>query len=68
MNAIVFDKVWKEYGDHIVLEQIIDGVAKMKAATGRDQGAPKIVRALSQYGDYFNHAGWRPVATPKRGK
>jgi NitT/TauT family transport system ATP-binding protein len=22
MNAIVFDKVWKEYGDHIVLEQI----------------------------------------------
>jgi hypothetical protein len=53
---------------HIVLEQIIDGVAEMKAATGRDQGAAKIVRALSQYGDYFNHAGWRPVATPKRGK
>ena len=22
MNAIVFDKVWKEYGDHVVLEQI----------------------------------------------
>lgn len=22
MNAIVFDRVWKEYGDHIVLEQI----------------------------------------------
>ena len=22
MSAIVFDKVWKEYGDHIVLEQI----------------------------------------------
>jgi hypothetical protein len=53
---------------HIVLEQIIDGVAEMKAATGRDQGAAKIVRALSQYGDYFNHAGWRPVVTSKRGK
>jgi hypothetical protein len=53
---------------HIVLEQIIDGVAEMKAATGRDQGAAKIVRALAQYGDYFNHAGWRPVVTPKRGK
>lgn len=53
---------------HIVLEQLIDGVAEMKAATGRDHGAAKIVRALAQYGDYFNHAGWRPVVTPKRGK
>ncbi len=47
---------------HIVLEQIIDGVAEMKAATGRDQGAAKIVRALAQYGEYFDHAGWRPPA------
>ena len=53
---------------HIVLEQIIDGVAGMKAATGRDQGAAKIVRALAQYGDHFDHAGWRPVVAPKRGK
>jgi hypothetical protein len=53
---------------HVVLEQIIDGVAEMKAATGRDQGAAKIVRALGQYGDYFNHAGWRPVVAPTRGK
>jgi hypothetical protein len=53
---------------HIVLEQMIDGVAEMKDATGRDQGAAKIVRPLAQYGDYFDHAGWRPVATPKRGK
>jgi NitT/TauT family transport system ATP-binding protein len=22
MSAIIFDKVWKEYGDHVVLEQI----------------------------------------------
>ena len=53
---------------HIVLEQMISGVAEMKAATGRDQGAVKIVRALGQYGDYFNHAGWRPVVAPTRGK
>ncbi len=53
---------------HIVLEQIIDGVAGMKAATGRDQGAAKIVRALAQYGDHFDHAGWRPVAAPTHGK
>jgi hypothetical protein len=51
---------------HIVLEQIIDGVAEMKAATGRDQGAAKIVRALAQYGDYFDHAGWRPMVAPSR--
>ena len=53
---------------HIVLEQMINGVAEMKATTGRDQGAVKIVRALGQYGDYFNHAGWRPVVAPTRGK
>lgn len=53
---------------HIVLEQIIDGIAEMKGATERDKGAVKIVQALAQYGDYFNHAGWRPVVAPKRGK
>lgn len=53
---------------HIVLEQIIDGVAEMKGATRRDQGAAKIVRALSQYGDYFNHAGWQPLMMPKHAK
>jgi len=47
---------------HLVLEQIIDGVAEMKAATGRDQGAVKIVRTLAQYGEYFDHAGWPPLA------
>jgi hypothetical protein len=46
---------------HLVLEQIIDGVGEMKAATGRDQGAVKIVRALAQYGEYFDHVGWRPL-------
>ncbi|KQT10542.1 MULTISPECIES: hypothetical protein [Bradyrhizobium] len=46
---------------HLVLEQIIDGATDMKAATGRDQGAVKIVRALAQYGEHFDHAGWQPV-------
>lgn len=47
---------------HLVLEQIIDGAADMKGATetGRDQGAVKIVRALAQYGEYFEHADWQP--------
>ncbi len=46
---------------HLVLEQIIDGVAEMKASTNRDQGAEKIVRALAQYGEFFDQADWRPL-------
>jgi len=47
---------------HPVLEQIIDGVAEMKAATNQDRGAEKIVHALTQYGQYFDHAGWQPLS------
>ena len=46
---------------HLVLEQIIEGVAEMKAATRPSQGAAKIARALAQYGEYFDHVGWRPL-------
>jgi hypothetical protein len=47
---------------HVVLEQIIDGVAEMKVAPGQDQGAIKIVQALDLYGKYFDHTGWKPLA------
>ena len=46
---------------HLVLEQIIDGVAEMKTSTDSRQGAGKIVQALAQYGEYFDHAGWRSL-------
>lgn len=46
---------------HVVLEQILDGIAIMKADKGRDQGAVKIVQALDQYGTHFDHAGWKPL-------
>ncbi|WP_249779747.1 hypothetical protein [Bradyrhizobium sediminis] len=46
---------------HVVLEQILDGIAIMKADKGRDQGAVKIVQALDQYGAHFNHAGWKKL-------
>ncbi len=46
---------------HIVLEQMIDGVAAMKGGADRDKGAVKIVRALDQYGKYFDHPGFRPL-------
>jgi len=43
---------------HLVLERMIDGVAQMKAETGREQGAVQIVEALGLYRDYFEPAGW----------
>ncbi len=46
---------------HLVLEQIIDGAADMKTDAGRNPGAIKIVQALAQYGEYFDHAGWLPL-------
>lgn len=46
---------------HLVLEQIIDGAADMKTKAGRNRGAIKIVRALAQYGEYLDHAGWQPL-------
>jgi hypothetical protein len=46
---------------HLVLEQIIDGTADMKTEAGRNRGATKIVQALAQYGQYFDHAGWQPL-------
>jgi hypothetical protein len=46
---------------HVVLEQILDGIAIMKADTGRAQGAVKIVQALELYGTHFDHAGWQPL-------
>ena len=47
---------------HVVLEQILDGIAAMKADTGQTQGAVQIVQALELYGTHFDHAGWQPLA------
>jgi hypothetical protein len=47
---------------HVVLEQILDGIAAMKADTGQVQGAVQIVQALELYGTHFDHAGWQPLA------
>lgn len=46
---------------HVVLEQILDGIAGMKADTGRAKGAVRIVQALELYGAHFDHAGWQPL-------
>ena len=46
---------------HLLLEQIIDGIAYMRAGTDKNKGAVKVVGALTQYGKYFDHVGWQPL-------
>lgn len=46
---------------HIVLEQIIDGIAVISSGSGQAKGAAAVMVALNQYGRYFDHAGWRPL-------
>lgn len=49
---------------HLILVPILEGTRAMKdadPAAEREQGAVKVVRALSQYPKYFNHAGWKPL-------
>jgi hypothetical protein len=46
---------------HLILEEILDGIAAMKEPTGTFQGAVKVVRALELYGAHFDHGGWQPL-------
>ncbi|CEG09808.1 hypothetical protein BN961_03240 [Afipia felis] len=44
--------------EYTLLADVSEGVAEMKAKTGREQGSVKIVRALGQYREYFEPVGW----------
>ena len=47
---------------HLVLAQILDGVAVMKNPDAdRAEGAAMVVRALNAYGVAFDHADWSPL-------
>jgi hypothetical protein len=46
---------------HLVLEQILDGIAVMNSDARQAEGAGKVVQALDQYGAHFDHAKWRPL-------
>ncbi|MBY0575557.1 MAG: hypothetical protein K2P67_03045 [Gallionellaceae bacterium] len=48
---------------HLVLADIIAGTESMKAKSGSKarKGAEKIMRALDNYGAYFNHPGWHGI-------
>lgn len=47
---------------HVVLAQVLDGIAALKGRNGQDQGAVAIVAALHAYGAHFAHPGWAQFA------
>jgi hypothetical protein len=48
---------------HLILAQLIEGNRAMKtgASTDRRMGAVKILKALGEYAQYFDHPGWKPI-------
>jgi hypothetical protein len=46
---------------HLVLAQLFAGTEQMKKDGDRMGGAVKLVKALKAYGDFFDHAGWKPI-------
>jgi len=49
---------------HLVIADLLDGAAAMagkRKDAGRRQGAAKVVSALQNYGNYFDHPGWQPI-------
>lgn len=48
---------------HLVLADIIAGAEVMaQGSSEAHKGAEKIAQALGNYGAYFDHPGWRPLA------
>lgn len=46
---------------HMVLAQVIEGIAEMENNSYPRKGAVKIIKALNAYGKHFEHSGWQPV-------
>lgn len=46
---------------HLVLAQILEGVAALQGEATRAAGTTAIVQALDAYGSAFDHPGWAPL-------
>jgi hypothetical protein len=57
-NCVLEPEVDKQF--HVVLEQVMDGAAALKAGEVK-AGAVKIVQALNTYGQHFEHPGWQKL-------
>lgn len=49
---------------HLIIAELLAGADAMqgKSKTTPAAGAAQVVRAVNQYGQYFNHPGWKPLA------
>jgi len=46
---------------HMVLGQVLDGIAELQNGPDQRGGAVRIVMALNAYGDHFEHPDWQPL-------
>lgn len=49
---------------HLVVADLLDGVETMQGKAPkvkRQAGAAKVLAALDQYGNYFDHPNWQPI-------
>ena len=46
---------------HVLLVDLLDGAKAMSADPNSHDGLERIVRALDQYPQYFDHQGWQPL-------
>lgn len=49
---------------HLIVAELVAGADAMqgKSKTSPAAGAAQVVRAVNQYGTYFNHPDWKPLA------
>jgi len=49
---------------HVIIGDLMTGAAIMQGKTKEEpsQGAHRVVTALNNYGHYFSHPGWKPIA------
>lgn len=45
---------------HLVIAELLAGADEMKGERG-GEGVERVVKALNQYGRYFDHPGWRTL-------
>ncbi|MEQ1715363.1 MAG: hypothetical protein ABL907_05170 [Hyphomicrobium sp.] len=46
---------------HVLLVEMLDGAKAMSADPNALDGLPRILKALGQYPQYFDHQGWQPL-------
>lgn len=48
---------------HVLLGQLLEGAAALRANPADEAALHRIISALKDYPEYFDHEGWKPVTT-----